>query len=177
MTATQDTGEAPKPKSKLLPLAAVLALVLGGGAFYAVYAGIVVLPFGAPPEPTEAAAAPAGPEPLAPDRTVASKDRPGQAPAFIALDPLIVSLGPATAIRRLKLTVAIEVDAAAQAEVQARLPRVIDVLNTFLRAVDETQLTNPREMGRLRAQILRRVQLVSPPGAVRDVLVQEFVLN
>jgi hypothetical protein len=32
-------------------------------------------------------------------------------------------------------------------------------------------------MLRLRAQMLRRVQLVAPAGTVRDVLIQEFVLN
>jgi len=32
-------------------------------------------------------------------------------------------------------------------------------------------------MERLRAQMLRRVQLVAPPQSVRDVLIQDFVLN
>jgi len=31
-------------------------------------------------------------------------------------------------------------------------------------------------MERLRAQMLRRVKLVTPEGAVRDLLIQEFVL-
>ena len=57
------------------------------------------------------------------------------------------------------------------------MPRINDVLNVYLRAVDERDFEVPRAMVRLRAQMLRRVQLVTPPGAVRDVLIQEFVLN
>jgi flagellar FliL protein len=57
------------------------------------------------------------------------------------------------------------------------MPRVVDVLNGFLRAVDVTDLEDPAALLRLRAQMLRRVQIVTGEGAVRDLLVMEFVVN
>ena len=57
------------------------------------------------------------------------------------------------------------------------MPRVLDTLNTYLRAVDVADLENPAALAKLRAQMLRRVQVVTGEGRVRDLLVTEFVLN
>ncbi len=38
-------------------------------------------------------------------------------------------------------------------------------------------LENPAAIQRLRAQMLRRVQVVTGEGRVRDLLVTEFILN
>ena len=57
------------------------------------------------------------------------------------------------------------------------MPRIVDVLNTYLRAVEVRDLEEPAAMARLRAQMLRRVQVVTGEGRVRDLLVTEFVLN
>jgi flagellar FliL protein len=57
------------------------------------------------------------------------------------------------------------------------MPRIQDVLNTYLRAVDVEDLEEPAALLRLRAQMLRRVQVVVGDGPVRDLLVTEFVLN
>ena len=57
------------------------------------------------------------------------------------------------------------------------MPRVLDVLNTYLRAVEVRDLEEPAALARLRAQMLRRVQVVTGEGRVRDLLVTEFVLN
>ena len=90
---------------------------------------------------------------------------------------LSASLGKEAKSRHLKVTVTVEVEPGREADVSGISPRIVDVLNTYLRAVDERDLEIPRAMVRLRAQMLRRVKLVSPPGAVRDVLIQQFVLN
>ena len=57
------------------------------------------------------------------------------------------------------------------------MPRVLDVLNTYLRAVEVRDLEQPSSAARLRAQMLRRVQVVTGEGRVRDLLVTEFVMN
>jgi len=57
------------------------------------------------------------------------------------------------------------------------MPWIQDVLNTYLRAVSETDLESPAMLDRLRAQMLHRVQVVSGEGLVRDFLISEFVLN
>ena len=90
---------------------------------------------------------------------------------------LIISLGPNSQAKHLKLVMTIEVTNEAEEQIIALAPRIRDVLNTFLRAVDERDFEVPRAMARLRGQMLRRVQLVTPPGTVRDLLIQDFVLN
>ena len=57
------------------------------------------------------------------------------------------------------------------------MPRILDVLNTYLRAVEVRDLEQPASLARLRAQMLRRVQVVTGEGRVRDLLITEFVLN
>lgn len=154
---------------RLPAMAAALALLLGGGAFYTVYAGMVALPFLAGGQVAETAGH--------------SGEEGGQAQAdfqpgaYVTLDPLVISLGPESKAKHLRVTLVIEAEQGWQHKVEAVRPRLVDVLNGFLRAVDEREFALPRSMERLRAQMLRRVQLVAPEGAVRDLLVQEFVLN
>jgi flagellar FliL protein len=161
---------APRKKSRLLVVALPLALLLGGGSFYAVYAGLIPLPFlegAAAPEHAETT------EPFGPDRAGAAHAQP----AFVSLEPLVISLGPGAEARHLKLKVQVETSPDAESEVAALRPRIADVLNTLLRAVEESDVAEPHAMLRLRAQMLRRVRLVTPPGAVRDLLIEQFVLN
>ena len=164
--------ENPRKGGRILLVALPVAVLLGGGAFYGVYSGLVPLPF-APPKPESPAPAggAAAPDPIEAELVA------GTLPAFVALEPMVISLAPEAAARHLKLSVQIEADPAQADAVSQLRPRIADVLNTFMRAVEPGMLERPRSMARLRAQMLRRVQLVAPPGAVRDVLIQEFVLN
>lgn len=148
--------------SRTVLLAGAVAAVLGGGAFAAVYLGLVPL-VSSTAEGEAEGAEPGRAEPAPLD--------------FVALEPLVISLGPSARARHLRVALQVEVVPEQAAEVRRLTPRLRDVLNTFLRAVDERDVEEPRAMGRLRAQMLRRIQLVCPPGAVRDLLIQEFVLN
>jgi flagellar FliL protein len=57
------------------------------------------------------------------------------------------------------------------------MPRILDVLNGYLRAIDIAQLEDPSALLRIRAHMLRRIQIVTGEGRVRDLLITEFVLN
>ena len=162
----------PKKKSKLLLIALVLALLFGGGTFFGVYSGMIPLPFG---DEAEMVADESG---HGDEKHAEKKERaPIDQVAFLALDEMVISLGPDAKSKHLKMRLSIEVTPDSLGDVTMMTPRILDVLNTFLRAVDERDFELPRAMLRLRAQMLRRVQLVTPQGAVRDVLIQEFVLN
>ena len=171
MTAiAEPEAPAPAKRSKMpLILGLVLALLGGGGGFFAVSSGII----GGGGE-EHAAAAEDGVDPAQEAAHDAAAETVAP-PAFIALDPMVISLQGAA--KYLKFTAQIEVDPAAQAEVAAILPRVIDVLNGYLRAVDVAELADPAALMRLRAQMLRRVQVVAGADKVRDLLIMEFVLN
>lgn len=51
------------------------------------------------------------------------------------------------------------------------------MLNGYLRAIAVSEIEDPAGLVRLRAQLLRRIQIVTGEGRVRDLLVTEFVLN
>lgn len=155
-------GDIPKKRSKLpMILGLVLALVLGGGGFYGVYSGLLLAPDG---DHAEGGAS-----------ETEFKSLPKV--AFVPVDPLTINLGRGSTNRHLRFRAELEVAPAATTEVTAMLPRVLDVLNGYLRAVDLSDLEEPTALIKLRAQMLRRVQMVTGEGRVRDLLIMEFVLN
>ncbi|MEO1292477.1 MAG: flagellar basal body-associated FliL family protein [Pseudomonadota bacterium] len=96
---------------------------------------------------------------------------------FVPLDPLVISLGPTARARTLRFAAQLEVEPDAKDAVADMSPRILDVLNSYLRAVDESELADPAALALLRAQMLRRIQTVIGDGIVRDLLILEFVLN
>ncbi len=154
--------EAPKKKSKLpLLIGLVLMLGLGGGGFYAVYSGMIL---GTGKSEDHAKEEPVKVEAL-PDI------------AYVPVDPLVVTLNGEGRDRHLRFTAQLEVAKSYQEDVALLMPRILDVLNGYLRAIEVAELEDPTALTRLRAQMLRRVQIVSGEGRVRDLLVTEFVLN
>lgn len=97
--------------------------------------------------------------------------------AFVALDPLIVNLSGQAGRQYLRFSAQLEVAPEFLSEIQALRPRIIDVLNGYLRAVQPADLEDPTALMRLRAQMLRRVQIVAGQDRVRDLLIMEFVIN
>ncbi len=152
-----DEEDAPRKKSRVPLLAGLgLAVVLGGGGFYAVYSGM--LDFG-------------GEKP----KEIAVEGLPNV--TFVPIDPVQVSLGRGSSLQNLRFEGHLEVGEGYAAEVTAMMPRVMDVLNTYLRAVETSDLRDPQAMLRLRAQMLRRVQVVTGEGRVRDLLIAKFLVS
>lgn len=158
-TAEAIPEEAPKKRSKKpLLIGLVLALVLGGGGFYATFSGLIL---GSGEEHVE------------------KEETPGplMGVAFVPLETLVISLGPDSGSRHLRFTAQLEVVDTATADVTTLTPRILDVINSYLRAIDTASIEDPHAMARLRAQMLRRIQVVTGEGRVRDLLITEFVLN
>lgn len=154
---TAPTG--PSGKSIVLPLLAgvILAIGLGGGAFWVTFSGM-----------------------LGSDSPGTAVQRDQSAPtsySYIALDPITINLGSRGATRHLRVSLQIEVLPPHAAEVSRQVPRILDVLNVYLRALSMDELEEPAALIRLRAQMLRRVQIVTGPGRVNDLLVTEFLFN
>lgn len=160
---TQDTDVAEDAPKKSLKMPIIIGLVLatlgGGGGFFAVQMGLL---FG----DAEGVAQ-------------ADEKKPEALPdiAFVAVDPLVVSLNDNGANRHLRFRAQLEVEGDATDDVQLLMPRVVDVLNNYLRAVDVALMSESSALVGLRAQMLRRVQVVVGHGRVRDLLIMEFVLN
>lgn len=163
--AAEDEGGKKSTGKRGLMIGLVLALVLGGGGFYAVYSGMIL---GDSASSESAHGAPEG-EGAAADTL--------DPVAFVSLEPLVISLGPNAGSRHLRFRADLEVAPGAQEAVTKLTPRVMDVLNSYLRAVELKDLEDPAALIGLRAQMLRRIQLVTGEGRVRDLLILEFVMN
>lgn len=185
MSAEADPEEeaAPKKKGMLIPLIAglVLALVGGGGGFWAVTSGPLASMFGNVEEMADADGDYDGG-----GDTYDSGDSAGDSDgygggyvdvAFVPLERVTISLGTDSSSRHLIFAAQLEVNPQYSEEVMALTPRILDVLNSYLRVVGIDELSTPTSLARLRAQMLHRIQIVTGDGRVRDLLITEFVVN
>lgn len=158
--ASEETSPKPNGKKPLIA-GVILAVLLGAAGFYAVWSGLVL-----------------GPEATSEEEVVPVED-PAMRPrvAFVPVDPLVISLGPDSSADHLRFEAQLEVEPAEADEVRAVMPRIVDVLNGYLRAVRPEQFEEPSSLIRLRSQMLRRVRIVAGEERVKDLLVMEFVLN
>ncbi len=164
--ATSEGIEPAKKKGKLtVALAAILGLAGAGAGYYATTQGLFPIGSGhGTPAGHGEAMHDSGPAAL-PDVT------------FVDLAPILVSLGSEGDMMHLRFHAQLEVAEPHAAEVERMKPRIVDVLNGYLRAVEASDLRDPLALSRLRGHILRRVNIVVGEGRVRDILVMEFVLN
>lgn len=160
----------PPAKSGKLPLLLGLGLALAGagGGYAAVSLGFLPL-----------AGSEATAEHGKPERPGITGAEPAALPdiAFVPLDTILITFGGPSTVSHLRFRAELEVAAAYAGEVESILPRVVDVLNSYLRALEVAELANPAALARLRAQMLRRIQIVAGAGRVRDLLIMDFVLN
>ena len=161
MSDVEVEPEKPPTKATKLPLllGLTLALLGGGGGFYATWSGMIL------------------------DADTAhideSKKGTSESPdvAYVAVDPLVISLRTPGRNQHLRFRASLETTPDAQPDVEKLLPRVMDVLNSYLRALEVSDIDDPAALMRLRAQMLRRIQVVTGQGKVNDLLIMEFVLN
>ncbi|MDX8346406.1 flagellar basal body-associated FliL family protein [Cognatiyoonia sp. IB215446] len=164
MSTAADPAEEPTKKGSKLPLLIGLALaVIGAGSgFFAVQTGLL----GGATEATEKAVE---------ETKEVAEALPSV--AFVAIDPLVISL-PGNGVRHhLRFSAQLEVAPDHVADIEAIKPRIVDVLNGYLRAVDLDELEDPTALMRLRGQMLRRVRVVTGEKRVNDLLIMEFVLS
>ncbi len=165
-TVEEDAGA---KKSSRLPMiiGVVLALVGAGGGYFLVSADPLGL-FGGKEMPVAEEKA----EPSRYDSPVALGSV-----GFVDVPPVVIALGPASERRALRFQSSLEVPSGKEEAVAAIIPRVQDVLNSYLRAVDPADFDAPGALDRLRGQLLRRIKLVAGEENVRDLLVLEFIVN
>jgi flagellar FliL protein len=153
-----------------LILGLAVALAGGGGGFFAAYSGMIQTGREAAHDDVQdtthdGAAGGTGSEKVAADV------------AFVPVDPMVVSLGGLLSDTHLRFRAQLEVPTAHRAEVEALMPRIVDVLHTYLRALELSDLEARAALVQVRAHMLHRVQIVAGEGRISDLLVMEFVMN
>lgn len=162
--ATVEQEEAPEKKGKKgIVVGLILGLIGAAGGYFLTSSGL--LPFGGNAETKVLQDSEKG----APPKTLADV-------GFVDLSPVIVSVNAGNS-RHLKFHAQLEVNAPYIADVEKMQPRIMDVLNGYLRAIEISDIEDPLALMRIRGHLLRRFSIVVGEGRVRDVLVMEFVLN
>ncbi|WP_425097623.1 flagellar basal body-associated FliL family protein [Tropicibacter sp. S64] len=167
-TAEGEGIEEKKPSKLPLILGIVLALAGGGGGFFAVSSGLL----GGGGQADHAESLPEEDAHMVPVENAPLADI-----AFVEVPKMLISLGPSAQADHLQFRASLEVPKQYAPEVEGLLPRVQDVMNSYLRALDPAMLEQPGALVKLRGQMLRRVSMVAGEGRIRDLLVLEFVLN
>lgn len=160
--AEDQKPKAKKPSASIL-LAVSAASIIGSLAFAATFGG-----FYRSMDAVKTASNEVGADTISRDE---------QAVEFLAIEPLLVSLGAAANGRQLRFEGYLEVEPGRKEDVAQLMPRIMDVLNTYLRAVNYSDVEEPVALLKLRLQMLRRVQLVVGEGYVNDLLVSQFVIG
>jgi flagellar FliL protein len=166
-------GEAPAAKGggkkKLLLILLPVLLLVGGGAGLW-FTGILprLLGMGAPPPAAEgeAAAAQAAPPPRSP-------------PAFVDLPEMVANLNtPGRRTSFVRLRAKVEISRAEDAAlVQAAMPRLQDLFQTYLREVRPEELRGSAGTHRLREELIARANLAAAPARITDVLFVEMLVQ
>jgi flagellar FliL protein len=161
-TETAPKGNVSKKSKMPLILGLVLAFIGGAGGFYATSSGMIL---GSRAE-----------EMVEGTDRKEIKDPFGNI-AFVPVEPMIISVDAQPERKLLRFRAQLEVPKEYEEDVIKLLPRVVDVLNSYLRALEVADLEDQAALMRLRAQMLRRVQVVTGQGRVNDFLIMEFVLT
>ncbi|MCA8928244.1 MAG: flagellar basal body-associated FliL family protein [Alphaproteobacteria bacterium] len=167
MDMTEVAAEEPPKKGGRMGLILLIAVVAvaGGGGFGIGMSGLLPLPFG----PTEAEHSPA--------ESHAKDPKPMENIAYYHLPELVIPLGKTAYSRYLRTKIYLETNQNQEQIIRNTEPRIMDTLNVFLRSVDERDVSSVLAMETLRAEMLRRVQLVTGEDAVHAVLIGEFLLR
>lgn len=147
---------APKSKRKLLIIAAAAVLLVsaGGGAGWFFFMR----------EPAEPKVEVVAPKP----------------PAFVEVPEILVNMAgsPGERVQYLKVKVVLEAkDAAQVALIAPSMPRISDIMQTYLRELRANDLNGSIGMFRLKEELTRRVNLAIAPSQVSAVLFKEIFIQ
>jgi len=161
MTETTEIDATPSSKRSKLPLLlGIVFLLLGaGGGFVAVSMGVLSIGTGSANDAPQ------------------TVHRDTEEAAFVALEPIIVSFQQGSGRSLLRFTAQLDVMPSAVSEVEKIKPRIVDILNGYLRALEIEDLEEPAALMKIRSQMLHRVKIVAGADLINDLLVMEFVLN
>ena len=96
---------------------------------------------------------------------------------FVELDPLVVNIRSSSKYQLLKFVGQLEVKPEHASDIEQIKPRLMDVRNPYLSALAAARLDDPFALSNLRAQLLRRLQVISGEGRIADLLIMEFILQ
>ena len=161
--SAEDGSEAPKKGKGGLIGQLALMLALGGASF----ATVLFLPSNEMP-PAHGAADTADEEKADPEYDL------NRETAFSALTPLTLTLQNGTRLLKIGITLETAYDADS---IDPDDPKIKDAFTGYLRALKVDQVQDAAFMAQMRAQLLRRAQLIHGKDTVYSVLITDFLVR
>lgn len=163
----QAKEDAPRKSKKVPVIAGVLLAAIGaGGGYFAVSSGMIL---GADKHATESASE---------DHATAEHHVSTETDFdFVALPAIVVNLPAGSHHTHLRLVGQLEVPHDARSHVEHLQPRIMDVMNTYLRALEAHDFDDRLALSRMRLHLMARVGAVVGENIVRDFLIMEFILS
>ena len=163
-----DPSAAPKRGTRKLLLVAVAVLVLLGGGAGAWFSGVLPRLLGRGEAASEHGAA----------AQHAEKAEVPKAPTFLDLPDIVANLNAGRRAAFIKLKAKLELskpeDAAA---IQAAMPRIIDLFQSYLREMRPEELRGTAGTYRLREELIARTNIAAHPARVLNVLFTELLVQ
>ena len=172
--AAEDGEEGAKPKKgkKLIIIIVLLLLLLGGGGAGVYFSGIL-----GEEKPAEEATTTEGEEGAEGEADNAAEgEKPtDEAPAstvLLQLPEFLVNLNTGgRGVSYLKMSVMLEIpNAEMQPRIEALQPKIMDILNTYLRELRASDLEGSAGIYRLREELLMRINKAVAPDKIHNVL-------
>lgn len=163
--AESDATEGSGKSGSSLIFQIIMVLVVGAASFAAVF----LLPRDEPASTehgSEHGSEHADAEPeldLAPDTT------------FLELTPLTLSLSDNR--RTLKIGITLEVISGEEGYIDPDDPKIRDAFMGYLRSLRTEQLEDAAFMAQMRAQLLRRAEVILGPGKIHGILITDFLVR
>jgi flagellar FliL protein len=163
--AAPEGDAAPKAKSKLMLIMAVLVAVLLAAGAGLWFSGILPKLLGL--QPKVEAGKPAH------DSAAAA------APVYLDVPEIITNLNVAGRRQSyLKLHAKLELGGSGDvAGVTAAMPRILDLFQTYLRDMRPEEMRGSEGSYRLREELIGRASVAAAPAQIRDVLFQELIIQ
>jgi len=157
-----EAAPAKKSKKKLIIIAAVAVLALGGIAAGVVFSGVL-----------------SKSEKKAEGVELDEHGNPINKTVYYTLPEFLINLNTASKSSSfLKTTVILELSKPTDVPIiESNLPRLVDSINTYLRELRSSDLAGSAGIQRLREEILLRVNKAVAPLQVTDVLFKEIVVQ
>ena len=153
-----EAAPAAKGGSKLIPIVGAVVVLLGGGAGFAWWKGLL-----GQERPAEA------------KETAAKEDKPTVG-AIVPLDPFIANLADEDGKRYLKATLQVEFYTAKEPE-EFKTPQVRDLLLTLFSSKQFSEIRSPEGKAVLREEIINRLNRAMHRDVVKQVYFTEFIVQ
>lgn len=98
-------------------------------------------------------------------------------PYFVETPQILINFNDEDEMRVLRFSAQLEVKKKNQLAVHNMMPRIVDVMNSYLRGLDAETIREPGTLFQIRSDLLIRTQVVAGEELVNKFLIKEFIIQ